>query len=336
MRYHLLSRRKRRFNVDYAVDILEDSILKYGKSVLDILLKDKTTQKNIIWATADYDTYGDLYKAHKEITTGLITGIHSKLIQPRVTKAKEHQDNRTKDKAEVFTPSWVCNEQNNLIDEQWFGRKDVFNHITEKGWNAVTEKIVFPDDKNRTWRHYVDARRLEVSCGEAPYLVSRYDAVSGNIIPVQERIGLLDRKLRVVNENLEDEDAWMIWAIRAVQSIYGYEYQGDNLLLARENVLYTFIDNMQYKFQKEPTVMQIRKIANIIAWNLWQMDGLTYTIPFGEIREDVHQMSIFEFMTPEEEADDEVKITVNPDTPSCVIRDWRAEEMVEYRSLMEG
>ena len=98
MRYHLLSRRKRRFNVDYAVDILEDSILKYGKSVLDILLKDKTTQKNIIWATADYDTYGDLYKAHKEITTGLITGVHSKLIQPRVTKAKEHQDNRTKDR----------------------------------------------------------------------------------------------------------------------------------------------------------------------------------------------------------------------------------------------
>jgi hypothetical protein len=39
---------------------------------------------------------------------------------------------------------------------------------------------------------------MEISCGEAPYLVSRYDTVSGNIISVDDRIGLLDRKLRVV------------------------------------------------------------------------------------------------------------------------------------------
>lgn len=323
--------------MDYVIDILEDNILKYGKSVMELLLKDKTTQKNIIWATTDYEKYGDFYKAHKEITTELVTGMHSKLIQPRVLKAKEHQDNRTKDKAEVFTPSWVCNEQNNLVDEQWFGRKDVFNYVEEKGWNISTEKILFPDDKSKTWKHYVDARRLEVSCGEAPYLVSRYDAVSGEIIPVEERIGLLDRKFRIINENLEDEDAWIIWAIRAVQSIYGYEYQGDNLLIARENILYTFIDNMLFKFHKEPTVMQIKKIANIIAWNLWQMDGLTYTIPFGEIREEEHQMSIFDFLvSEEEEPEDEVNIRVNPDTPSCIIRDWRAEEKVTYKSLMEG
>lgn len=28
-----------------------------------------------------------------------------------------------RDKAEVFTPSWVCNAQNNLVDNQWFGKK---------------------------------------------------------------------------------------------------------------------------------------------------------------------------------------------------------------------
>ena len=46
-----------------AQDILEDNIVKYGRSLLDILLQDKTTKKNIIWATDDYEKYGDMYKA---------------------------------------------------------------------------------------------------------------------------------------------------------------------------------------------------------------------------------------------------------------------------------
>jgi len=323
--------------VENTIDILEDSIAKYGKSVLEILLKDKTMKKNIIWATTDYEHLGDLYKANREITAGLITGKNTKIIQPRITKAREHQNNRTRDKAEVFTPSWVCNEQNNLVDEQWFGRRNVFNLSKENGWITVKEKIIFSDEKNKTWKDYIDARRLEISCGEAPYLVSRYDTVTGEIIPVQERIGLLDRKFRIVNENLEDEDAWMKWAIRAVQSTYGYEFQGDNLLLARENILYTFIDNMKYKFGKEPTLVQLKKIANIVSWNLWQMDGLTCTVPYGSAREEQHQMSIFDYLVPNEEENcDDIKTTANPDTPYCKIRDWRAEETVNFKSMMKG
>lgn len=319
------------------IDRLEDGMEKYGKSVLDILLKDKTMQKNIIWATRDYEHLGHLYKANREITTDLITGSNTKIIQPRITKAKEHQNTRTRDKAEVFTPSWVCNEQNNLVDEQWFGRNNVFNVSEENGWITVKEKIVFSDEKNRTWKDYIDARRLEVSCGEAPYLVSRYDTVTGKEIPVQDRIGLLDRKLRVVNENLEDEDAWMKWAVRAVQSTYGYEFQGDSLLLARENILCTFIDNMKYKFDKEPTLVQLKKVANIVAWNLWQMDGLTYTVPYGSAREEEYQMSIFDFLVPDEEENcDAIKNNANLDSPYCKIRDWRAEKTIDFRSMMKG
>ena len=129
--------------MENTIDILEDSIAKYGKSVLEILLKDKTMKKNIIWATTDYEHLGDLYKANREITAGLITGKNTKIIQPRITKAREHQNNRTRDKAEVFTPSWVCNEQNNLVDEQWFGRRNVFNLSKENGWITVKEKIIF-------------------------------------------------------------------------------------------------------------------------------------------------------------------------------------------------
>lgn len=81
----------------------------------------------------------------------------------------------------------------------------------------------------------MDARRIEVSCGEAPYLVSRYDTVTGDPIELFSRIGLLDRKLRVVTENASNESEWLKWAYRAYESVYGFEFQGDNLLLAREN-----------------------------------------------------------------------------------------------------
>ena len=47
-------------------------------------------------------------------------------------------------------------------------------------------------------------------------------------IPINCRIGILDRKLRVVNENTDTEEDWMNWCIRAFQSVYGYEFQGDN------------------------------------------------------------------------------------------------------------
>ena len=86
-----------------------------------------------------------------------------------------------------------------MIDEAWFGRKNVFNISKNKSWITNKELISFPAEKN--WKNYVDARRLEISCGEAPYIVSRYDTVTGREIPIEERIGLLDRKLRVVNEN---------------------------------------------------------------------------------------------------------------------------------------
>ena len=56
-------------------------------------------------------------------------------------------------------------------------------------------------------------------------------------IPVKDRIGLLDRKLRIVNENAEDDKEWLKWSLRAFQSCYGHDFQGDNVFLARENLL---------------------------------------------------------------------------------------------------
>lgn len=301
------------------IDIIEDEIASMSEELLDALLKDRTTKKNICWATDHYMSRGSAYYPQEPITKELVTGSNKKLIQPRVAKSHEMQLKRTKEKAEVFTPSWVCNEQNNLVDDAWFGRKGVFNISLEHSWKSTNEKIIFPEGKK--WTDYVDSKRLEISCGEAPYLVSRYDTVSGEEIPLQERIGLLDRKLRIVNENTDSEDEWIKWATRAYQSTYGYEYQGDNVLIARENLLYTFIENMEYKFGHKPNLSLLKQIARIISWNIWQMDGMTLTAPFSERPRAVTQMSLFDFI----DMDGEGKKQDNEPIP-CKIFDWRSKK----------
>ncbi len=264
------------------IDILEQNINEISPSLLKILLKDKTTGKYIYWACDEYVKYGKAYTASKEILPKLIINKRIRIIQPRITKIKVDQQNRTKKSAEVFTPSWICNEMINHCDEQWFGRPNVFNTQNNHDWTPTKEKIQFKEYKNNkksAWMYYVDTKRLEITCGEGPYLTSRYDTTTGTFLPIEKRIGILDRKLRIVNENTNNEEEWFKWAKRAYEATYGYEYQGDNLLLARENLLFTFIDNFKFKHKKEPEIKKIKQIANIIAWNIWQMDGLTNEIP---------------------------------------------------------
>lgn len=308
------------------IDILEEEIMNISEKLFNVLLKDRTTKKNICWATDNYVKHGIEYYPQEPITKKLITGHNAFIIAPRVAKTTEEQVKRTKEKAEVFTPSWLCNEQNNLIDEAWFGKKNIFNKQTEQSWITNKDRIVFPP--NKTWRKYVDARRLEISCGEAPYLVSRYDTVTGEEIPVVDRIGLLDRKLRVVNENTVSEDDWFEWTKRAFESTYGYEYQGDNLLIARENLLYTFIENMNFKFGYNPSEEQLLLIAKIISWNLWQMDGLTLSAPFSEREKANKQLTIFDYL---DETDAEEKEPI-----PCKIYDWRANTSLEFQQMVKG
>jgi len=261
------------------VDIKENDILKYDSQLLPILLKDNSSKQNIIWATDNYVSYGDGYNASDSITTSSITGKKGNIIKPRVNKNKTEQLSRVRDKAEVFTPSWICNKQNNLVDNAWFGTEEVFNTETHNGWEALLRPVPFPTTEGKSWQDYVKDVRLEVSCGEAPYLVSRYDTITGEPIEVAQRIGLLDRKLRVVSENTTTIEDWSKWATIAFKSTYGFEWQGDNLLLARENLLFTFIDYYKCKFSTTPSIESLREIARIISWNLWQMDGLKGVIP---------------------------------------------------------
>ena len=260
------------------VDINEDLIRNYDLEVLEKLLFDHTTRRNIFWATEDYKSLGPGYEYASPITPELITGPNIRVIRPRTLKARELQSARAREMAEVFTPSWICNAQNNLVDEAWFGRPNVFN--TPNGphsWTATTEPIAFPEGK--TWKDYVRLQRLEITCGEGPYLVSLYDATTGYPIPISQRIGLLDRKLRVVSENAATSEEWLEWAKEAYHSLYAYEWQGDSLLLAREAMLYSFFDYYRQRFGRDPQKQSVRSIAYIVSWNLWQMDGLKCVVP---------------------------------------------------------
>jgi len=301
----------------YSSDISENQLLvNYGEKVCMNLLKDHTTQQNIYWATDSYADLGDGFGFFDPITLDKITsyisdeGIvvskeqydeiikqnpdekekYQEMIRPRAVKSKEEQTQRAKDKAEVFTPAWICNAQNNLIDEAWFGPtvKKLFNSPdpeNPQGWINNEEKIEFPEGK--TWKDYVADMRLEITCGEAPYLCNRYDAVTGEYNKdVKYRIGMLDRKLRIVSENAVDSKEWILWAKIALRSTYGFEWQGDNLLLAREALFFTFEEHYIAQFgEKKFNQNKLRMmpgVAYIVSWNVWQMDGLTFGLPGHE------------------------------------------------------
>lgn len=330
---------------DSAIDIIEDDIEKTDKVLLGILLMDKTTQKNIIWGTNDYSSLGEDYEAAKEIHIELITGANSKVIQPRILKAQTKQQGRTRDKAEVFTPSWVCNAQNNLVDEQWFGRSDVFNTSSGHSWKATSGHIKFSEKRDRSWKAYIDSKRLEITCGEAPYLVSRYDTVTGEKIPLDQRIGLLDRKMRIVKENTTTAEEWLTWAQRAFESVYGFEYQGDNLLLARENLLYSYIEYYYERFCQEPSISLLRKIARIISWNIWQMDGLKCVVPGSCKPEENPQFTLFDYFGDDgsyaDGSSDQCPGCARGDIyrhtgDYCRIMDWRSKRSQTFLSMMKG
>lgn len=240
------------------IDILENKLLQDEPGLLEVLLIDHTTRNNIFWATDCYAYYGQGYEWHDSITVETITGKHGNVIMPRALKSRDEQLRRSRQMAEVFTPAWIVRKMTDVMDKEW--------------------TAFYEEKKKDAWQGYVLATVLEITCGEAPFLSSRYDTVSGELIPMAERFGALDRKLRKVNDNCSD-DEWTRWALLALGSVYGYEWQGDNLLLAREALLATFNEYHEQRFGTRADSSTLLKAAEIVSWNVWQMDGLKAVVP---------------------------------------------------------
>ena len=124
-----------------------------------------------------------------------------------------------------------------------------------------------------------------------------------------------------MNENAADEAEWLEWAFRAFQSVYGYEYQGDNLLIARMNLLYTLADYIEAMWHRQAARKELEKFLNVICWNFWQMDGLKDTSPYGIPIDEIVQLSMF----GDNETVDEIVY--------CKISDWRADASRLFKNL---
>ncbi len=310
------------------VEKLIDIAAEPAAGLLNLLISDKTTKKKIIWATDTYEEFGEEFTDKTRMNANSLLA-HAEVIRPRIEKSQEAQAERTRKKAEVFTPAWLCNRMNNALDEDWFGRGNVFNTENEdRTWTPTEGKIEFP--KRKKWQRYVDSRRLEITCGEAPYLVSRYDVSTGELIfPLRRRVGILDRKLRIVDENTETRDEWLKWTFRAFEAAYGYEYQGDSVLIARINLLLTFVDYYEERWGRQPDKKLLRRLANKIVWNVWQMDGLKDTVPLGKLREEFQQITLFDLLGVPDE------LERSPDAVPCRIYNWRGRTSLRFADLKE-
>jgi len=223
-----------------------------NEKLLRILLFDRTTQRNILWAADGW--------TNQEISLS-----DAQEILPRIAKDDRERIMRTDEKAEIFTPRDVVALMNQKVDER------------SKFWPV----------NSANWQSYIKEPKLEICCGEAPFVVSRYDVTTGELLDLSERVGFLDAKMRVVSEFCDDKVEWLAWAEEAYKSAYAYEWQGDSLLLARKNLLYSFVDYYNAKFPAQKIgahlsaeqMSILQRVAEIIAWNIFQMDGINYTVP---------------------------------------------------------
>lgn len=287
------------------IDIDENAILRNSPELLKILLRDRTTGKNIIWATKTYELLGKEFESKEPIKVKSITGKNASLIRPRIEKLKYEKKERTKGKAEVFTPIWMVKKQNEIVDKEF---------------------------QNLELKEYLTKVWLEIACGEAPYMVSRYDSVTGEFIPIQKRVGFIDKKLNRISEEISDELEWIKYAKIVYQTSFGYEFQGDSLLIARENLLYTFLDYYVAKFKRRPNIELQKEVAKIISYNVFQMDGLNYAIPYSgeqKRKEELEQLDLFgevKIKKAEVSATQEISIPVK-------IKYWKNKKMIEFQAF---
>ncbi len=302
------------------VNIQDDMMELEGMGLLGKLLVDKTTKRHILWGTDAYEERGEGYGKGREMEVSLFLYDNLGVITARADKALAQQSSRTKQHGEVFTPRWVCDRMIDALDCDFFGVET----LPADAWHHVD--LLFAGKKS--WKKYVDNKRLEITCGEAPYLAQRYDASTGEMIPVGERTGILDRKLHVVSFFAESEEIWIRWAMRAFEATYGYEYQGDNLLIARVNGMKTFQEHYEARWGKSPAGKVLAKLVNKLVWNFWQMDGLTLRLPYCV--EDVEGETLFAY------ADIDIAPILAENQPDSQVYFWRSKKRVPFGQMKES
>lgn len=255
-------------------------------ALLPALLEDKSSGRNIIWATDSYAALGQGFLRLDEITADLPHCFLPKLERLRRQAGEE----RTRRHGEVFTPPAICRK---MCD---YARAEL------------------PKD----WRAFVGSLILEPACGHAPFLCTWESRENG--LPLPRRPGLLDRKLRLVSEYAASRAEWLQLAFLAYESSYAYEFQGDNLLVARIRLLRRFEEEHLARWRELPGRAEYARLLEILAWNVWQMDGLTGTTPFGKLAPP-SQGSLFD------------SAPAANSSPPCLVKNWQTARIFTYNNL---
>jgi type II restriction enzyme len=166
-------------------------------------------------------------------------------------------------------------------------------------------------------------------------MTSRYDTITGEYLDIDERVGFLDRKLQRISKEIENEKLWFSMALKAYQTSYGYEYQGDSLLIARENLLNSFIDYYVAKFIHIPETYKIEAIATIISYNVFQMNGLKYTVPIPEKFISIKQDVQLNFFGNKETEDQQLEIVVE-EGEEVKVKNWLNDRMIIFKNLVKN
>jgi hypothetical protein len=92
-----------------------------------------------------------------------------------------------------------------------------------------------------------------------------------------------EKNMAVVQELLRVESDGTLsfgdYTLDSKTKLDGFEFQGDSLYLARRELLMSYMDYYYARWNREPDRPMLKNIAEIISWNLWQMDGFSYRIP---------------------------------------------------------
>ena len=230
-----------------------------NSSILNILLKDKTTNKNIL------NTNNNSFIPYSSIPE----------LVPRSLRDKKVNKDRSKSKEEIFTPIKIMSQMNTMVLKDWF-------ESTSKNKDNNSTNI---------FEEYIDSTQMEITCGEGVFLCTRYNSETGEIIKLKNRVGLLDHKLHKLvdsffnrnTDKIKSKDLFYSYLIRIAKSMYGYEYQGDSLMMARINNLMSYIEHYYCVFEEEMDGGIVEELTDIISWNIFQMDGLTQCIPQKEV-----------------------------------------------------
>lgn len=219
----------------------------YGnKHVINELMADQTTGENITWGVQP--SYIQRVAAHEFIK-----------YQDLKRIARGHNRN-----VHYPLPSNYRYFINAGIPEELLNP----NYVSDGSRKTITHEVSFLRKK---W--------MEADCAEGFTLATVYAPASGRILPVNERTGFIDIKLNLISRLCDSPDAWIILARYAVGSCYGFEVNGDNLFLTRINVLSSILDFFKNKFDSPLNFQEVEEFANIISWNIFQLDGYTHSIP---------------------------------------------------------